>query len=114
LALALAYDTLLLLLAGDYAGERVEQLVAVAAEQSYPYWVAAATIFRGSVKIKNGDVAEGISLLGSGLTAYRATGAESFMLHYISLLAGAYEIAGQVGEALSLFDDALPVVERTG
>jgi predicted ATPase len=36
------------------------------------------------------------------------------MPHYIALLAGACEIAGQVEEALTLLDEALQIVERTG
>jgi predicted ATPase len=94
--------------------ERADQLVAVATEQGFPHWHAEGTVFRGWVKIKNGDVTEGISLLRSGSAAYRATGAEMFMPHYIGLLARAYEIAGQFEEALALFDDALQIGERTG
>ena len=56
--------------------ERADQLVAVATEQGFPLWRAQGTIYRGWVKVKNGDVAEGISLLRSGSAAYRATGAE--------------------------------------
>jgi predicted ATPase len=59
-------------------------------------------------------VAEGISLLRSGSTAFRATGAELWMPHYIGLLARACEIAGQIEEATHLLDDALEIVERTG
>jgi predicted ATPase len=36
------------------------------------------------------------------------------MPHYIALLARACEIAGQIEEAMSLLDDALEIVERTG
>jgi predicted ATPase len=72
------------------------------------------TISRGWVKVKNGDVAEGISLLRSGSVAYRATGAEVWVPHYIALLAGACEIAGQIEEGLTLLDEALQIVERTG
>ena len=36
------------------------------------------------------------------------------MPHHIALLATACEIAGQVEEGLSLLDDALQIVERTG
>jgi predicted ATPase len=95
-------------------GERVDQLVAVTTEQGFPLWRAAGTIFRGWVKIKKGDVAEGISLLRSGSAAYRATGAELWMPYYIALLASACEIAGQVEEDLTLLDDALQIAERTG
>jgi predicted ATPase len=58
-------------------------------------------------------VAEGISLVRSGSTAYRATGAELWMPHYIALLARACEIAGQIEEAVTQLDDALQVAERT-
>jgi hypothetical protein len=34
--------------------------------------------------------------------------------HYIALLAGACEIAGQIEESLTLLDEALQIVERTG
>jgi predicted ATPase len=72
-------------------------------------------IYRGWVKVKNGEVAEGISLLRNGSTAFRATGAELlWMPHHTALLAGACEMAGQIEEALTLLDDALQIVERTG
>ena len=42
--------------------EQADQLVAVATEQGFPVWGAVGTIHRGWVKVKNGDVAEGMSL----------------------------------------------------
>ena len=101
---------------GDDAtlAELADHLVAVAAEQGFPYWRAWGTVCRGWARVKNGDVAEGISLLRSGLSAYHATGAEAFMPHHIDLLARACEIAGQIEEAVTLLDDALQIVERTG
>jgi class 3 adenylate cyclase/predicted ATPase len=116
LAVTLAWAALLLSLVGENAalGERADQLVAVAAEQGLLLWRAHGTILCGWVKVKNGDVAEGISLLRDGSAAYRATGAEVWMPSYIALLAGACEIAGQVEEALALLDKALQIVQRTG
>jgi predicted ATPase len=67
-------------------------------------------IYRGWVKVKNGNVTEG----RRGSTAYRATGAELYMPRFVALLARACEIAGQVEEAVFLLDDALRIVERTG
>jgi predicted ATPase len=86
----------------------------VTTEQAFAYWGAKGTIYCGWVKVKNGNVTEGISLLSSGSAAYRATGAEVWMPHYIGLLAAAREIAGQIEEALTLLDDAQLTVERTG
>jgi predicted ATPase len=112
----LAIGVRLLSLVGDDAAldEWVNQLVAVATEHGFPHWRAQGTIYRGWVRIKNGDVTEGMSLLRSGSTAYSASGAELLVPHYIALLAAACEIAAQVEEGVALLDDALQVVERTG
>jgi predicted ATPase len=59
-------------------------------------------------------VIEGISLLRSGSIAYRATGSEAWMPHFIALLARACEIAGQTVEAVTLLDEALQITGRTG
>ena len=107
---------MLLSIAGDNGvlDERVKDLVEVATEQAFPQWRAFATIYRGWVKAKNGDVVEGISLLRSGSAAYRANGSELWMPHHTALLARAYDIAGQIEEALTALDDALQIAARTG
>ena len=68
LAVSLAIGAMLLSLVGDDAvlGEWADQLVALATEQGFPYWRAQGAIYRGWVKVRNGDVAEGMSLLRSG------------------------------------------------
>jgi len=106
----------LLSLTGDDVGldDWVSQLSAVATEHGFPHWHAQSAIYRGWVKVKNGDLAKGISLLRSGSAAYRGTGAETWRPYHIALLAAAREIAGQVEEAVTLLDEALQVVERTG
>ena len=116
LALTLALGTMLLSLVGDHAGltERTDQLIAVTTEQGFPRWRAMGTIYRGWLRAKKGDVAEGILLLRGGSADYSATGAKSWMPHYISLLAAAYEITGQIEEAVTLLDDALQFFEKMG
>jgi len=116
LAVSLTLGARLLWLVGDNAAldGQAEQLVAVTTEQGFPYWRAVGDIFRGWAKAKNGDLTEGISLLRSGSTAFRATGAEVYVPHHTAVLAGAYEIAGQIDEAVTVLDDALQMVERTG
>jgi predicted ATPase len=106
----------LLSLVGENAAldKRADELVAVTTEQGFSHWRALGTIYRGWVMVKNGNMVEGMSLLRGGTTTYRATGAEGWMPHSIALLAAACEIAGQIEEALSLFDEALQIVERTG
>jgi DNA-binding winged helix-turn-helix (wHTH) protein/predicted ATPase len=116
LAGSLAFGAKLLSLGGDNAmlGDWVDQLVAVATEQGFPFWGALGTIYHGWIKVKNGDVAVGISLLRRGSIAYLATGAKTWAPHHISLLARACEIVGQIEEAMALLDDALLIADRTG
>jgi predicted ATPase len=116
LIVSLGLGVRLLLLVGDnpVLGEWVDQLVVMATEQGFPHFHAQATTFRGWIKVKNGDLAEGISLLRQGSSAYRATEAEMWMPHFVALRASACEIAGQTGEALVLLDEALKAIERTG
>jgi hypothetical protein len=65
LAANLAPGARLLSLYGDNAvlSEWTDELVAVTNEQGFALWCALGTIFCGWVKVKEGDVAEGISLL---------------------------------------------------
>ncbi len=116
LAVSLAYCARLHLLARNDAilSERADELVALATEQGLPFFRAAGTIHHGWIKVRNGDVAEGISLLRRGSGDFRATGASVFMPHWLALLSEAHEIAGQVDEAATLLDEALRIVERTG
>jgi predicted ATPase len=116
LAVSLAIGVRLLAVVGNDTAldQRAGRLVEVATEQGFAMWRAQGTIYRGWAKLKIGDVAEGISLLRSGSAAYRATGAEMWMAHYIDLLAVISEIAGQIEEGLTLSDDALQIAESTG
>ena len=116
LASALMGGAIRLSIAGNNGDldECVNELAAVAADQGFPQWRAFGTIYRGWVKAKSGDVVEGISLLRSGLAAYRANGAELLMPHHITLLAKAYDIAERIEEALAALDEALQTGEKTG
>ena len=116
LTFSLSIGTLPLSFAGDDValGEQSEQLVAVASEHGFPVFGAMGTIHRGWVKAKKGNVAEGISLLRNGITAFRATGTDMWTPHTTTLLAKACEVAGQVEEALARLDDASRIADTTG
>jgi hypothetical protein len=94
LASGLSVGALLLSLAGDDAvlGEWVDELIAIATEQGFLFWGPWGSIYRGWVKLKNGDAPEGIDLLRSGLAAYHTAAAELWMPYFIALLARACEI----------------------
>jgi class 3 adenylate cyclase/predicted ATPase len=101
---------------GDDAllGEWADQLVAVASEQGFPHLAAQGATYRGEALVRNGNLAEGLSLLREGSAAFSATGAKVFVPYHMALLARACEIAGQIDEAVGQLNDALQMVERTG
>jgi class 3 adenylate cyclase/predicted ATPase len=116
LASSLMGGTILLSLAG-YNGaldQRADDLVTVATDQGFLFWRPMGIIYRGWVKVQDGDAAEGISLLHDGLAGYRATGAQLWMPYYTAFLARAYEIAGEIEEALARLKDASHIAETTG
>ena len=100
LALSLGFGAILLALADDDAAllERLDQLTAVVGEHGFSVYHASELILRGWLKVKNGGVAEGLALLRSGSTAYRAIGQEAWMPFFIGLEAAACAIAGLVQE----------------
>jgi predicted ATPase len=116
LAVNLATGMRLFSLIGDTAvlGDWTDQLVAMATEQGFYYWRAQGTIYSGSLKVRTDDLAEGILLLRNGCAAFRATGAEIWVPHHNALLAEALEVAGEIEEGLTVLDDALQIVGRTG
>jgi predicted ATPase/class 3 adenylate cyclase len=116
LAVSLAIATRLLSLLGDDAtlDKWTDELIALGAKQGFPYWSAIATIYRGWVKVKSGDVTEGICFLRRGLNAFRLTGTKVQVPYFTALLATACEIAGHFEEAEALLDEALQIVESTG
>jgi class 3 adenylate cyclase/tetratricopeptide (TPR) repeat protein len=115
LAHSLAHCARLLSLIGDNAAldERTDQLVAVTTEQGFPQWRAHGAIYRGWVKLKNGDVTEGIALLRSGSAGSRAAAAV-WTPYHIGLLAAACEIAGQIDEGLSCWMMRCRSLKRQG
>jgi len=112
----LSDGAVVLALIGDSAtlNEWADEMLALASDQGFPYFRALGTLGLGWARIINGDVTAGISLLRSGSTAYRASGAEAWTPYCLALLARACEIARQTEECLTLLDDALRIVERTG
>jgi predicted ATPase len=92
----------------------VDELVAVATNQWLPIWRVVGAFYLGWIKVKNNDVAEGMSLLRTSLAAYRVTRGAAWRPYFVVLLAEAWEIAGQFEKAITLVDKALQLAEKTG
>jgi predicted ATPase len=79
-----------------------------------PVYFAHGTALRGWALAAQGQVEEGLAQIGSGLGAWRTTGAEVQRPYYLALLAEAYGKAGQAEEGLAVLAEALALVAKTG
>jgi predicted ATPase len=117
LALALHLACLLWQFARDARAvrERAEALVALAAEQGFPFWAAYGAVLRGwALAAQEGCTGEGIEQMRRGVAAYRTTGSELWVPHFLALAADVHARAGRATEGLGLLDEALARVEATG
>jgi class 3 adenylate cyclase/predicted ATPase len=116
LATSMAMRSRLLSLVGDdmALGEQADQLVSFTIEQGFRQWHAQGTIYRGWVQARNGHVAEGMPLLRDGITAFRASGTEAWLPHFLALRASACDLAGEAEEGLRLLDEAMQIADNTG
>jgi predicted ATPase len=100
--------------AGRGAQDRAEVLVALATEQNFPHFLAAAMMVQGWALTEAGEVETGLAQLRQGLPAWRATGAGLYEPYFLGLQAEAHGRAGSVHEGLDLVAKALHRVEETG
>jgi predicted ATPase len=97
------------------ARDQAEALAALATEQKFPHFVAAATALRGWAIVEAGEVEAGLAQLRQGVAAWRATGAaRNWEPYLLGLQAEGQRRVGQVPEALALAKEALAKTERTG
>ena len=76
--------------AGRDAQDRAEALVALATEQDFPHFLAAATMVRGWALSEAGEMETGLAQLRQGLPAWRATGAGLYEPYFLGLQAEAH------------------------
>jgi predicted ATPase/class 3 adenylate cyclase len=115
-AVALDYVTMLHQFRRDKpaAHEQTDAAISLCTEQGFAYYLAWARLMQGWSLTLPGQGEAGIPQMRDGLEALRATGGQLRLPYYLSLMAEAYGQAGQIEEGLSLLDEALALVEKTG
>jgi len=93
------------------AQENAEAAMTLSTTQGFPLWLTIGMILRGGTLAAQGQAAEGTAQMRRGLAAYQATGAEVGRPYFLTLLA---EGNVQVEERLSILDEALAAVRKTG
>ncbi len=94
--------------------EWAETAITLSTEQGYPLYLASGLILRGRVLVEQGQNEEGIAQIRQGLAAWRATGAGAPLSYFFTLLVEACERGEQTEEGLSVVEEALALVNKTG
>jgi class 3 adenylate cyclase/predicted ATPase len=85
--------------------EQAEAALELAREHGFAFRGAQATIVRGWALVQQGQGEAGLTQIGQGLAAIRATGYETGV--YLSWLAAAYGKVGQIEEGLQVVAEAM-------
>jgi predicted ATPase len=94
--------------------ELAETLITLATTHGLAQWEATGKLLRGWGLAAQGYGEEGLTQMCQGMAAYRATGSQLGLPHYLSLLAEVYTKIGQREEARHTLAEALSVVQKTG
>jgi len=94
--------------------ESAERALAIAREQEFTHYVLFATLLRGWALVTQGRVAEGTAELREGLAGMRETDADLRRPYFLTMMAEAHALGGDVDEGLATLDEAFAVSERTG
>jgi predicted ATPase len=98
----------------DIVRLHAEGVMALAAEQGFPFWLSFGMILRGWALTRQGQSVEGLANIREGLATYRATGAGIQLPGWLALLADAWAWVGQPQDGLAAVDEALALLARTG
>jgi tetratricopeptide (TPR) repeat protein len=91
-----------------------EASLALCREHGFAQGAAQKMVWHGWDLVKQGKTEAGIAQMCQGLEALRSTGAEIERPWLLSALAMAYGHAGQTSEGLTVLDEALATVDKTG
>jgi predicted ATPase len=96
------------------AQKRAKVLIALSSEQGFPYWLGLGTMLRGWGLVAQGQREAGIAQMRQGLATYQATRAEVLQPYWLALLAEAYGEGEEAEEGLTVLEETLAVVQKTG
>jgi serine/threonine protein kinase/predicted ATPase len=116
LALALHFAAMLWQHCGEAAAvrESAEAATAIATEHGLSFWLAGGLVMRGWALAEQGARADGIAQMRQGLSAWVATGSQTYRTYFLGLLAEALGRDAQIRQGLSVLAEASALMHTTG
>jgi class 3 adenylate cyclase/tetratricopeptide (TPR) repeat protein len=96
------------------AGSAAERTIAFCAEQSHPFWLAAAIVGKGWSVAQLGDTDAGVKQMEEGITLYEMTGSGIAQAWWNSLLAETLIGVGRISEARRALERAHASAQKNG
>src|SRR5262249_26171804 len=97
------------------AAQRAAELqLAIAEEQRFPYWAAAAKGYRGVALAYQGELTEGARLVDDCIKEQRIIGTSTNFTFWSVFLSGAYVPSGNADAARKALGEAARLIEMTG
>ena len=114
-ARSLYWDAILRQFVGDWVavGTQANKAIEMATEQGFALVKAAGTVLLGWSQVQKGESGEGATRIREGVGAYRDTGANLQLPHFLIPLAEAARVLGQPEEGLNVLAEAMAIVEAT-
>ena len=97
----------------ELANAQLDELIALADEKGASYWKAIGMLFRGNLYALTGNAAGAVQMITTGITAFRSTGARLHEPSWLSYLAIAHTILGELHDAWRCIGEALSTIETT-
>jgi predicted ATPase len=112
---ALAITSLTHMHCGNYslAKAQLDEVCALAEEKSAMFWKVGAMLLLGCLSALNGKATEAVKTIGSGMGAWRSTGASLWMPMHLAHLIGAYADVGHFDQAQRCVDEAVTLMHQT-
>jgi len=94
--------------------ESAEELLAFSQKHQLPFYLAAASVFRGWALTVSGKVAEGVAQLSEAQQSWEGAQVAMGMSYTLTMLAEALAIAGAIDQALGCVAEAQRQIEQRG
>lgn len=92
--------------------QHARKCIEVARTHDYRQWLALGVMFNAWAMVVLGEETEGLAQLQRGIEAFRRTGAELNLPHFLSLLADAHLRTGDTGAGGAVIDQAIAVAHK--